>query len=880
MKYIAMILSSLIASSIYSMPLNPDLIEELRDEGRLNEIMGVYQDARDRGVNQPNTNAPEWDFTKGRVDQPVLVLLADFSDNEADTFSYPTSHYEDMLFSSGTYPTGSLRDYYLENSYGQLEITGTVSIWFRMPQPYTYYVDGQYGFGLYPHNVQRLVEDVVLAADPLIDFSLFDTDGDSYVDALAVVHAGPGAEWTGNPNDIWSHMWVTHYPILVDGVWVFAYSMDPESGKIGVFGHELGHVFGLPDLYDTDGSSEGLGNWSMMAGGSWGGGGAKPSHFDPWCKKELGFITPEVISTYLPSEVIPAVEFTPCVYKLWTEGTGSNEYFFVENRQKIGFDFYLPGSGILIYHIDEYQPNNNNEYHYKVALEQADGMYHLENNANRGDGGDPFPGTTDNRLFDATTNPSSQGYDGEETYVSVSEISDSDSLMTATLAVILFRPNLKILNYVVDDSHGTGNGDGRADPGEDVGLILEVENRGLDADSVYGLLSTSSPFINITVDSIGFPQIPYGDTVSCNPFEFSVLPESENHLAEFFLEFHAQSNYSKVDTLFLMIGRPPILLVDDDEGKNYEDFYESTLTSLCFLYDRWDVLRDGEPTDVGLYPVLIWFTGDDSTNTLTPSDISEISDYLDGEGDLLLTGQGIGDDIGGTDFYSDYLRASYNGDMPGSYLVHGVPGDVIGDSLELILAGGDGAGNQLSQDAVSPLVDAHKCLNYSGDISAGIRFDSGVFKVVYFGFGFEGINNTHILYSDREDVLKRILSWFGLEVGVEEEIDFQLSILDFRLEIYPNPFREKTVISYQLSVIGNQLITDDWSPITLSIYDLSGRLVRTIPLNLCNPNKSVKSVSWDGRDKNGSSVPAGVYFVRLNINGKEIESGKVVKLGR
>ncbi|MCK4328646.1 carboxypeptidase regulatory-like domain-containing protein [candidate division WOR-3 bacterium] len=97
------------------------------------------------------------------------------------------------------------------------------------------------------------------------------------------------------------------------------------------------------------------------------------------------------------------------------------------------------------------------------------------------------------------------------------------------------------------------------------------------------------------------------------------------------------------------------------------------------------------------------------------------------------------------------------------------------------------------------------------------------------------------------------------------------------IRAYPNPFMEQTVISYQLSVIGKQLITDDRSPITLSIYDISGRLVRTIPINLCNPDKSVKSVLWDGRDNNGNILSAGIYFYRYKGENFD-EMGKLVMI--
>ena len=109
--------------------------------------------------------------------------------------------------------------------------------------------------------------------------------------------------------------------------------MEPEetgSGqliRIGVFCHEFGHVLGLPDLYDTDYSSRGVGYWSMMAGGSWNGGGLYPSHFDAWSKYQLGWVNPVIVERDTFSVDIPAIEDTAISYILWTEGQTSAEYF-------------------------------------------------------------------------------------------------------------------------------------------------------------------------------------------------------------------------------------------------------------------------------------------------------------------------------------------------------------------------------------------------------------------------------------------------------------------------------------------------------------------------------------------------------------------------
>ena len=148
-----------------------------------------------------------------------------------------------------------------------------------MPQPLAWYANANYGIGK-PSGEPRaniLAQDAATAANPSVDFTPYDNDGNGYVDAFIVVHAGDGGEETGDPGDIWSHKWVLPQEYDADGTKIYAYLTIPENAKLGVSAHELGHLlFGFPDLYDIDYSSEGIGNWCLMAGGSWNGGGDTP----------------------------------------------------------------------------------------------------------------------------------------------------------------------------------------------------------------------------------------------------------------------------------------------------------------------------------------------------------------------------------------------------------------------------------------------------------------------------------------------------------------------------------------------------------------------------------------------------------------------------
>lgn len=390
----------------------------------------------------------------------AIVILVDFSDNP---HSYNKDSFSQLLFGTGT---GTMKDYYKEVSYSNFSLDGIVTEWVLAPHPYSYYCNNTtspYGFGDYPGNVFGLVEDAVTLANSNIDFSQFDMDGDTYVDAIFIVHAGHGAEETGDSNTIWSHKSSfsdahgaqSSIPefIQVDGVKVNVYSMEPEALKngmitIGVFCHEFGHVLGLPDLYDVDYSSNGIGDFCLMAGGSWLGDptGSSPAHPTSWCKYVLDWISPTPIEREGNREQknaqFPAVEFSPTAYRLlpnrdstfdWSQGDGEGEYFLVENRQQTGYDSYLPGSGLLILHIDESKQTNETDKAPLVGIMQADGDISPSLKNNRGTSGDLWK--SDSIGFSNNSIPASYFYDGTLSGVSVSNISPTSAIMSADIAL-------------------------------------------------------------------------------------------------------------------------------------------------------------------------------------------------------------------------------------------------------------------------------------------------------------------------------------------------------------------------------------------------------------------------------------------------------------
>jgi M6 family metalloprotease-like protein len=290
----------------------------------------------------------------------------------------------------------------------------------------------------------------VLDANASIDWGQYDNDGldnkpnsgddNGIVDFVAFVHPGIGGECNveGNRN-IWSHRsslarwgkarYATKSKRHGGGtIAVSDYVIMPSlacDGKtmiqIGVFAHEFGHAFGLPDLYDTSGNFQGAGNWCLMSTGSWGGNGnspEKPSHMSAWAKSMLGWLSPALVSQNLVKQTIAPIVSHPVAYKIPID---ADQYYLLENRQRLKNDALQPGSGLMIWKINDRVISlkeatnqiNADATNKGVAPIEAGG-HELDRSynsgGNRGDANDPFPGSKTVRRFDRTTTPAAAAH--------------------------------------------------------------------------------------------------------------------------------------------------------------------------------------------------------------------------------------------------------------------------------------------------------------------------------------------------------------------------------------------------------------------------------------------------------------------------------------
>jgi M6 family metalloprotease-like protein len=278
-----------------------------------------------------------------------MVSLVEFSDKK---LKYGISDFENILNQIGYTGNnhGSLRDYFREVSYGLLDIEFRLFGPFLAPKALSYYKD-------HTGELARWLATQIQGMD--VSFEDFDGNKDKFVDNFHFLFAGMGAE-NGTQNTIWSHKSSFSPPVYKNGVQISIYSCSPELKSatkiagIGTMAHEMTHTFGAADFYDTDdtgsgGKYPGTDTWDLMGSGNYNGNSDCPAHQNMYVKIQFGWITPQVLSSPGTISNIPNSAENPIAYRINTKT--NKEYYLLENRQKIKFDKYIPGNGLLIYHV-------------------------------------------------------------------------------------------------------------------------------------------------------------------------------------------------------------------------------------------------------------------------------------------------------------------------------------------------------------------------------------------------------------------------------------------------------------------------------------------------------------------------------------------------
>lgn len=296
-----------------------------------------------------------------------LVILAEFTNSKFKS-GHDLALYERIANDenySGNNFRGSIKDYFKAQSHGLFELDFDVAGICQLQHTYAYY-----GKNSNDNDVragQMVAEACLWAHEHGTDFSKYDWDGDGEVDQVFVLYAGHGeASYDKDPDTVWPHM---HYlsasdygkSLSLDGVTVDTYACSSELNGdgnldgIGTFCHEFSHCMGFPDLYDTSYAGWfGMGDFDLMCSGSYNGDSKCPAGYSAYEKAECGWLTLKDMTNIEQETSIVGVQPMSAdgdAYIIKNKGH-KDEYYILENRQKTGWDSYLPASGLMITHVD------------------------------------------------------------------------------------------------------------------------------------------------------------------------------------------------------------------------------------------------------------------------------------------------------------------------------------------------------------------------------------------------------------------------------------------------------------------------------------------------------------------------------------------------
>lgn len=369
-----------------------------------------------------------------------LVVLVEFQDM-AFSMDDPQGYFSRMLNESGFSDlgaTGSARDFFIENSNGifspQFDVYGPIKLAERM----VYYGGNDF------HNNDMHPEEMVIEAcqalDDTVDFSIYDINNDGQIDNVFVIYAGYGEADSGMPNTVWPHSAnILDYQLgtdyFFDGKLLNRYACTNEvdhqysrADGIGTFVHEFSHVMGLPDLYAT-GSSMAFtpGAFSTLDMGPYNNQGRTPPHYSSFERYCLDWLEPESLTEAGDYRLEPIHKSN----KAYIIGTDKDtEFYLLENRQQECCDAYLPGHGLMVWHVDYVQNVwdnniiNNRASHQYVDLIEADCDTKEQSRA-----GDLFPGTSNVMEFTRTSIPALRAWSGVPIGLGLRGIREEDGVV-------------------------------------------------------------------------------------------------------------------------------------------------------------------------------------------------------------------------------------------------------------------------------------------------------------------------------------------------------------------------------------------------------------------------------------------------------------------
>ncbi len=361
-----------------------------------------------------------------------LVILVNYKDKKMQHTQAEYNDYFNKAGYSDNNCTGSVRDYFLSQSYGKFSLDFDVMGPVTLSKNLAYYGDND-SDGNDKHAAEMVAEAVKLAVSG-IDLKRYDWDGDGYVDQVYVVYAGYGEHADAPANTIWPHEFelseAAKYndgpgALTINGVTIDTYACSSElrgsSGNkmdgIGTACHEFSHCLAIPDMYDTsaDGENFGMNVWDLMDYGSYNGEdgyGETPAPFTSYERMYCGWLTPVELTQPCNVNDMPAITKEPVAYLIRNANPKfPGEYYLLENHQQESWDAYAPAHGMLILHVDfnsnAWKQNtvNNVASHQRMTIIPADGKLSHYNTA-----GDTWPGTSKKTALTDSSNPAAKLY--------------------------------------------------------------------------------------------------------------------------------------------------------------------------------------------------------------------------------------------------------------------------------------------------------------------------------------------------------------------------------------------------------------------------------------------------------------------------------------
>ena len=377
-----------------------------------------------------------------------LVILIEFADMQFAAED-PKTFYTEMFSAQGLtgyhdpYSDkdvtcyGSVRDYFQDQSNGEFSPP------FDVYGPYT----STYNATQCQRNSTNIFKAALRAANNEVDFTQYDNNNDGRIDMVYFLVAGFSSSYGGNNSGyLWPHASNLYYTYLsLDGKWVDRYASSTELygwesspnsvvvEAIGTVCHEFSHVLGLPDFYDTDyeesgGESHHPGGWDVMAGGGDYYYGRCPAGYTLYERYALGWANPQTIRSE-GSYSMEAVNISRTGYLLRTPRSG--EFFTIENRQKTGWDSYIPGHGMIVTRVDSTNTNvwSNNTINCNPDHNYFE-MLRAGNTASGDLASDPFPGTKGISMLTNETFPNLKTWNGQDNYYNLVGIAESGGIVT------------------------------------------------------------------------------------------------------------------------------------------------------------------------------------------------------------------------------------------------------------------------------------------------------------------------------------------------------------------------------------------------------------------------------------------------------------------